>query len=125
MGLVIYYSKGLTGVLFELKCKMKNKDNHSHLSHSQSPLTLVITNHSHHSQSTFTVTVIHIKFRTTLIYRKTITLMHTQHPTSNILFRVEPQKKYYFFINFRLYVNSRRTFKINPRLVSSLITHLA
>jgi hypothetical protein len=53
MGLVIYFSKGLTGVLFILKCKMKNKDKHSHLSHSQSPFTLTVTfhNHSHHSYS--------------------------------------------------------------------------
>jgi hypothetical protein len=76
MGLVIYYSKGLTGVLFELKCKMQNKDNHNHLSHSSSPLTLVVNTHSHgHSHK--------IQNHTNLT-KTNHTYAHTTHPTSNI-----------------------------------------
>jgi hypothetical protein len=74
--LVIYYSKGLTGVLFELKCKMKNNNNHSHLSHSQSPLTLVVTTHSHGYS---------LKIQTHPNLSKTNhTYAHTTHPTSKI-----------------------------------------
>jgi hypothetical protein len=49
----IYYYKGLTGVLFELKCNMKKKNTHSHPSHLLSPFTI-------------TVTIIRIQFRTIL-----------------------------------------------------------
>jgi hypothetical protein len=46
------FLKGLTGVLFKkkLKCKMKNKDKLSHLTHSQSLFTITVTTHTH-SQS--------------------------------------------------------------------------
>jgi hypothetical protein len=41
MEYVIYYSKGLAGVLFELKCKYEKER------HSQSPRTLTVTTHNH------------------------------------------------------------------------------
>jgi hypothetical protein len=104
MGLFIDFSKGLTGVLFELKCKMKNKDNHSHLLHSswctlgpicgsRAEIFISLTfnpsihpyTRRHHSQST--LTVIHIKFRNSEIpnlSKTNHTYAHATHPTSSI-----------------------------------------
>jgi hypothetical protein len=61
---------------------MNNKDKHSHLSHSQSPLTLVVTTHTrrHHSQSRSS----HKIQNQPNLSKTNHTYPHTTHPTSNI-----------------------------------------
>jgi hypothetical protein len=88
MSLVIYFSKGLTGVLFKLKCKMKNKDKHSHLTHSQSLLTITVTTHTH-SQSPLILTVTtntrnhHSNSEPPQSFKTTYTCAHTTHLNSS------------------------------------------